>query len=114
MILMDRKEINTRFTEAVNRVVLTGQAETQRGIAAEIKTSEGVFSDMLAGRRHLSLEVAVRFCLRYNISADWLLLGKTNDTRSEMEALRERVQALELRMVTGKKPGKLLRKTGHS
>lgn len=73
---MDKNNVNDRVIEVIN-FLLKRRPDLQKATFAELlgvtKTS---FSHIMSKRMYASVEMMASLCLRFNISADWLLTGR--------------------------------------
>lgn len=78
--------------------------ERQKDVAAKIGTSIGDYSRYESGKMNMSVPTMKKFCVAYDVSADWLLgfTGKTTWQSNEEilgqidHARNEAVHALEI------------------
>lgn len=53
---------------------------TQAQLAESLDISTNFISEVETGKKNISLEILCRLCLHYNLSADYILLGRDNSS----------------------------------
>jgi len=71
-----KTDINQRFIVAVQYLISEKIEPKKSEISKNLEISPSKFSEILNKRMSLGMEDASRFCQVYNISTDWLLLGR--------------------------------------
>lgn len=68
--------VNKRFKIAVNKVIDEGLTKNKSAIADAMGISRSKFSEILNDRMNVGVELLVKFCLEYNVNANWLLFER--------------------------------------
>lgn len=75
---MDKKQVNDRVIIAIN-YILKFRPDISRSILSELlEITPTSLSHILGSRMNVGVEVMTALCLRFQISADWLLTGRGN------------------------------------
>lgn len=56
---------------------------TQAQLAENLDISTNFISEVETGKKNISLEILCRLCRHYNLSADYILLGKDSSSSSQ-------------------------------
>lgn len=73
---MDKKKVNDRVIIAIN-ILLKRRPDLSKATLSELLgVTNTSFSHIMSKRMHASVEMMASLCLRFNISADWLLTGR--------------------------------------
>ncbi|EMY3483762.1 hypothetical protein FPG87_12565 [Flavobacterium psychrophilum] len=76
-----KKLINTRFVEAVEFIIYSDNGDNKSKVAAVLDLKPSTFSEILKKRTNVSAELISIFCLYYNISVEWIMIGKGEMTK---------------------------------
>lgn len=76
--ILSKDEITARFARAVIAVIATGQCPNKAALADSLGVKPAKFSEILNGRMKVGLDMVARMCDLYNVSPDWLLMGRGN------------------------------------
>ena len=75
---MDKKQVNDRVIIAIN-YILKFRPDISRSILSELlEITPTSLSHILGSRMNVGVEIMTALCLRFQISADWLLTGRGN------------------------------------
>lgn len=82
---MNKKDINTRFVEAVNYLLNSNIASSKADLATAFGIKPSKFSEILNYRMNIGTDLAAILCASYNINSNWLLTGEGEMLRSEQK-----------------------------
>lgn len=74
--ILSKDEINSRFSMAVNAVLSRGLIPTKAGLAEALGVKPAKFSEILNGRMNAGTDILARMCDLFNVSPDWLMMGR--------------------------------------
>lgn len=75
---MDKKQVNDRVVIAIN-YILKFRADLTKSMLSELLgLTPTSLSHILSSRMNVGVDVMSALCLRFQISADWLLTGRGN------------------------------------
>jgi hypothetical protein len=75
---MDKKQVNDRVIIAIN-YILKFRPDISKSMLSELlELTPTSLSHILGSRMNVGVEVMTALCLRFQISADWLLTGRGN------------------------------------
>lgn len=73
---MDKSIINNRFLESINYLINNKIVSSKNELAEALGIGNSKFSEILNERMKAGTDLIACLCNEYNISADWLLMGK--------------------------------------
>lgn len=73
---MDKKKVNDRVIIAINILLKRCPDLSKATLSELLGVTNTSFSHIMSKRMHASVEMMASLCLRFNISADWLLTGR--------------------------------------
>ncbi|WP_285822157.1 MULTISPECIES: helix-turn-helix domain-containing protein [Bacteroidales] len=76
--ILSKDEITARFSMAVTAIIAIGQCPNKATLADSLGVKPAKFSEILNGRMKVGLDMVARMCDLYNVSPDWLLMGRSN------------------------------------
>lgn len=102
-----KTDINQRFIDAVEYIISEKIEQKKSIISKKLGISPSKFSEILKKRMSVGLETVAIFCDIYNISTDWLLMGKGTKTNSgsnnflisDKKAFKENLNTNELQLL---------------
>lgn len=68
--------INQRFIDSVYFIISLNKEYNKAKIAFELNMSPSKFSEILNKRMSIGIDSIALFCEKFNVSSDWLLLGR--------------------------------------
>lgn len=75
---MDKKLINERVLTAINDLLRLHPELTKTMLGELLGVRSAKFSQIMGLKMYVPVEVMAPLCLKFNISADWLLTGRGN------------------------------------
>lgn len=90
---MEKESINARFIQAVNYLLSSGIVGSKGELSEILKIKNSKFSEILNGRMNIGTDLAALICMRFNISSDWLLMGKGEMVQTEKSTYLELVSS---------------------
>lgn len=77
IIMKDYKiSVNQRVIEAINYIINNNIAASKTEIATLLGVKANKFSEILGQRMSAGLDIIQNLCTKFNVSSEWILLGK--------------------------------------
>lgn len=92
---MEKLAINRRFIEAVDYLLSTGVVDSKGSLANNLGIKNTKFSEILNLRMNIGTDLAAVVCEKYNISPEWLLLGKGSMMQQNLSDIPQPVMEQE-------------------
>lgn len=73
---MVKNIVNQRFIDCVNFLIKTKKVPSKSFLAEKFSISNSKFSEILNKRMNVGIDLLIVLASDFNISSDWLLLGK--------------------------------------
>ncbi len=100
---MSKSAINQRFIESVNYLVSIKKEINKTVIASEIEISKSKFSEILNGRMNVGIEQIIKLSEKFNVSLDYILIGKGEIEKNSNQNLQPVATNEQLNDVDSKK-----------
>ena len=79
---MTKEAINKRFIYSVDLLISEKKVKSKSVIAKNIQIKPNTLSEILNKRMNIGLDTLALFCEEFNVSANWLLLGKNKSSEA--------------------------------
>ena len=79
---MTKEAINKRFIYSVDLLISEKKVKSKSVIAKNIQIKPNTLSEILNKRMNIGLDTLALFCEAFNVSANWLLLGKNKSSEA--------------------------------
>lgn len=90
------KDINHRFTDAVENLIKQKVEKTRTAISKKLGVSNSVLSDVKSKRFNIQIDVVIKFCEIYNIDLMYMLTGKVNEVIKKQTELDKALENASL------------------
>ncbi len=99
--------VTRRFVTAVNFIVSEGNARSNSEIVTALGLADSTFRVASKGDRIIGLEYLLKLCADFDVSAEWLFLGrgqmrilpKSDDLKTMFQELRTTVASIESKAI---------------